>query len=580
VVYNLTTGETIIGTEPAKEWGNLFTKPTPFQRWRVCLPATSENLGLQLSGVAQTVTLRFRLEAVYSPTPVAVRRLLLEAGAPPDFISRLENKSITQGWDAITFLSVDKINHLWQQRWEQETQQGFKGDRTFLQEIHISRKVHHQPHYDLQADLDMKIGPPLLIFKASQTQQAEIRLPVIKGVLTTTWYKDGQQDKTETIEISSTAEKPALITSQLPLLKLHGLETVADAHTVYIDPRKGIFKLEGVKVDLAQCQISELIAEYLIQQKLQPWKLGAVRLPADKEFLSPTQFFFRTHVPPQDKSGDWPSVLGLFILTTTEKPPLIGTNINLGDVWPVDKEHDAAVYFSSSLVWKNVVQPAVRAKIPGATFDSPDTAKLSGLLRVFEQDVNLREGWYENSRKVTRQAKVDFPLKDLKLELDMTSLRLSCSSNWDENFPYQAQSYSKAAMDVFLDTGWEPVSFHAAIDAKSLPKLDPDKFTVTFPLLTVSPQVSAKSQGFKFLWITVDQLDQRVVKGAKQKLSSLLGTWDIDLGALPFFAMANILFPESKAIVPQGVYFPEDMVLVGSVSKDWAPVTLPASGKA
>ncbi|EGW36042.1 hypothetical protein [Desulfosporosinus sp. OT] len=592
IVYDISSDKTIIGTRPAKDWGQYFTKLTPFQTWRISVPATSENEGIEFNSRITKVTLKFMLEAVYSSTP-AMREIApphnvlglvandsTSVPLPPTFISNLNGHSITDGWDVLTFASIDRINDLWKERWEIETKEAFQGDRTFVQEIKIAYTQDLPGSIQVVYDLDVIAGPPSLKFLADSSQQALVNIPLTEGNLViTTWLK-GQQVGQEIKKIQSTAENPVLVRTKAPLQQLQG---EVDSNTVFIDPLQGIFEFENITFDPAiDTNMSDQLAAYFKRQKLQPWKIGTVRIPADKEFLQPKVFDFRTYIPPEERKNDWPAVLCLYILTITKKPPEHGMRQSWPDMtWPISNDYDAAVYFSADLLWNKVIYPAVDAVVPNSTLTKNQATgtysiTFTGSLVAYDQQFAISVGWECGSHhNEYPHGTVNFPYSLIKLDLGLSSLELSCNGSWKDSFPYQKRTPCVCGMDsdVSLDVAYDDVNFSCSFDTSVLPILDKEKVDISFPEVSFQPTIKAEPTSYSFLGINWQNVSQSVADSAKTELNKKLSGWKIELGDLSLFAVTNLLFPESKTIDPEQVFFPGDMVLIGKVTRQWTPPT-------
>ena len=101
----------------------------------------------------------------------------------------------------------------------------------------------------------------------------------------------------------------------------------------------------------------------------------------------------------------------------------------------------------------------------------------------------------------------------------------------------------------------------------SRPVINRETFEVTFAALTVNITYPTH----KFLGFALpNQINANVVDSAKEALTQTFSALKIQLSAMSMFAASNLLFPESRVIEPEGVYFPHDMVIVGRVPERWS----------
>ncbi|HBI02465.1 MAG TPA: hypothetical protein DDY49_00360, partial [Paenibacillaceae bacterium] len=595
VVYDIESGKTIIGTQPSKEWGKYFTKPTPFQIFRVSLPMTAENAGLVFARQVTTVTLSFMLEAAYSKPPIRTslshssrltgnelseRGALTEVNGVPPFLELLKGCSITDGWDVVSFFSVDKINDLWKQRWDSETSEAFEGKREFLQEIKVNHTLQLPGKISVEYELEADAGPPWLQFVADNSQSAILNIPLLSCQLTTTTRdKEGSQLGQEIEVISTTVEKPVLIKTKAALKKLAGK---IDANTVYIDPAQDTFMLENIELDpQVDIGICNEIVEYFKKQKLEPWKLGTLRFNSDIDFLKPRTFQFQTYTPPESRKQDWPALLAIYTLTTTPNPPTYGMRHIWPDAaWPVSADFDAAVYFSADLLWENEIIPAVKEQISDAEIIKNSKTnlyyvQLKGSTEVCNQKVQIKQGWQVNNnyKIVTEHARVNFSFADIYLRFNLSALQLECNADWIEQFPYQKSTplYDPWCADVKLSTGWDDVNFSCQFNSLTNPKIDHDSLEITFDAFAINPEVNTFYSKENIWTGSLSKVKQSVIDNAKKAIEEKVSGLNINLKTMPMFAVSNLLFPESKTIEPTGIYCPRDLVIVGDVVREWKP---------
>lgn len=584
VTYDIATDETTKGTKPAEEWGKLFTKFTPFQKWRIRLPATIENKGLEFSQSRTTVTVSFMLEAIDSNVPALQKeehRLYAALDAdkpittPPLFVSQLKGHSITDGWDVLTFVSVEQINQLWKQRWAAEVKGVFQGDPTFLQEINVEMSEDDDKD-DLRIiyRLEAKLGPPNLQFLKENSQEADVEFPLIEAKVVRTIIEKGEEPKIKTTPIKSEPDKPTLIAVRAPLQKLQG---EVENNTVYINPLEGVFTFKNVtfKPEFLNVALSNKLASYIKEKKLQPWKLGTVSIPANQDFLKPRVFNFRTYTPPESRKDEWPAVLCLHILTTTSNPPDHGMRHSwLAETWPISREFDAAVYFSADLLWKEVILPSTKQVFSNPSLNKDEDTKtykivFSGSLEVFREKYKI----FSNNAFAYPEGIVNFPLSEVEFALELNQMILSCNASWQDQFPHQAHRRILTGHDSMENDyiGWSNVKFECKFTSIITPYLERDNVNISFPKFDIKPDVSVKVEENWLLFMELPRVSDSIAQSAAEQLKTKLFGWEIQLGSLSLFAVSNLLFPNTKCIDPKGVFFPSDMVLIGNVTREWKP---------
>lgn len=582
VVYDIPSDKTIIGNQPSDEWGQYFTKPTPFQTFRISLPNTKENKEIRLNCQLTTIRLKFMLEACYSKAPVSIKTAAsIGDDSIPNFVSLLKGISVADGWDVVSFLAVDKINKLWQERWKKEVSDEFKGDKTFIQNINISYTQKIPGGFSVVYKLQADAGAPWLTFVADSEQSALITIPLIKGKMTTTTYDKNMnpQGESEVVNIETTSDKPVLIKTKAELVKLPGAVTCTN--TVCINPAADAFALENITLDpIVNVAFCNELVYYFKSQKLDPWILGTLRFDSNVDFLKPKSFYFKTYTPPDSHKEDWPSLLALYVLTVTANPPDRGMQRSWPSaIWPVSKDLDAAVYFSADLLWNNEIGPKLRTMIPTAQIVKNKSGdlydfeiKLSGSVQAYFEAVSILHGYEPGARsQVTEQAAINFDMSKVSMSLDNYGLKLACNTSWGERYPCQGRCPVVTPFDasIYYSTDWQGVSVYCNFSSSSSPIIDKDSFSVTFNTLDFTPNVSVTAGTVPSH--TISDMSDSVRKSATDAITKQLNCFKLKLDDMPMFAVSNLLFPESKTLEPRGVYFPYDMVIVGNVLNDWTP---------
>lgn len=617
IVYDIENGETIIGTDPARDWGKYYTKPAPFQSYRISIPKTSENKGIRFEKGLTDITLSFMLEAAYSPVPA---HLMGDTNSGiPDFITLLDTVSISDGWDAVSFFSIDAINALWEKRYQQEVEGFFsKEDRRFIQEINVSYQQPLSQKVTQEYVFSAKTSAPRVGFLKTGKNDATIEIPLLKTELNVKTYISGELDeetieqlecefhsadeKQYTIKIQTTkrqyengklvheetdtkvkaADHPSRIKTKTSLEKLQG--QVGGA-TVYIDPAFDFVEFEEIDFDEeVSIAICNEITKYLKSKKLQPWVLGQLKFDSAIDFLKVKRFDFQTHVPPASKEDLWPAMLGLYMLTATPEPPQHGIRQNWSYVptWPISREMNGAVYFSADLLWEKEIKPALASSIsPSVSIEKEklDDAGIKFRLKacfnerriIYSEEKTLewfiRTPEYERYGTQDALAQVTLPFSNIHFDLNVDSCRLHTDCTWTEQFPYEAKSFGPGCASQKI--AWADAGFSCSFSAAAGFKIDPKTCEITFDALgNLSPVVHANVDKHKFLWFDQTADSKKIADNAKNVIESSFKNLKVKFNNMPMFAITNILFPESKVLLPTGVYFPLDLVIVGVVSQD------------
>ena len=93
------------------------------------------------------------------------------------FLKDLQGISVTDGWDVVSFISAKAINKLWNDRWNQENEAAYKGDKQFLQTIDATFKS-TMYGTEIESHFTMDLLAPLLIFKPHDNKKVNIKIPI------------------------------------------------------------------------------------------------------------------------------------------------------------------------------------------------------------------------------------------------------------------------------------------------------------------------------------------------------------------------------------------------------------------
>ena len=300
---------------------------------------------------------------------------------PYAFLEKLQiellqlNQTITDGWDAVSFISVDAINKLWESRWRKEMNDSYKGDKQFLQNLLVTNTSTWGKE-ELKIDLTMQFGPPLLNFLPHEPKNVAIKIPIMKASMTE--YVNGEKVNEKKFE--STKDNSYYLNTQCPLSSFDGEVGKNGGVCIYI--ANGTFRLEGISIDpLIDADLCYEITQTIKNQGLQPWNLGSLKYNFEEEYLKPKKFFFNTYCYDDEKKSEL-DVLGIYILTTTEKIPQHGMRKTWGNAWVVGKECNTAVYFSQKLQidYEKKAVFALEQKESGTDLDSTHLFSISNIL--------------------------------------------------------------------------------------------------------------------------------------------------------------------------------------------------------
>ena len=489
-----------------------------------------------------------------------------------------QKSTVTDGWDAVSFISAGAINKLWESRWEKELDDSYKGVKQFLQNMQVTTTSTFAK-LELKVDLTMQFGPPLLNFLPHEPKNVAIKIPIMKASMIE--YVNGEKQDEKKFE--STKNNSYYLNTQCPLSSFDGEVGKNGGVCIYI--ANGTFMLEGFSFDpLIDANLREEITEAIQNQGLPPWNLGSLKYDFEEEYLKPKKFFFNTYCY-DDKKPSELDILGIYILTTTEKEPPNGMRKTWGDAWVIGKECNAAVYFSPKLLMDYEINSAFMPYF-GPIDSNTDYSNKSFInpIKLYEQKITCQVGYSNPSgsyiNDVEENASVTLPSSSIKFNFDIEGFSLTCNAAWDESFPYQWTKVFLTNMNYQVYYG--PYSFTCSFHTTHVePSINKNTFIISFPEVAINDPVAASAtpkpgedaKGGKWEWDNSKYAPESFATGAIEGIKRQFQNVKIQLKAMPMFAVSNILFPEGKMLNPQKVAFPCDMVIVGTALEEYSPLS-------
>lgn len=582
VVYDISSNETIMYTEPAKDWGKYFTKPTPFQKIWISLAKTPENEGFSAENDKVHIKIWFYLEACYSENTgkeQLLKRLCISKDKKvPEFINQLSGHTITGGWDVINFLSVKAINDLWEVRWKKETDKEYRGeDYQFLQKIDVSSSRQLPGGLTYEFRLEADLGAPRLHFQQEGIRRVEVTIPIIKGKLNEKTIKGGEVIGQEETEIDVSEKKHPSIRFALDINKLEG--STETTGKVYLTPEPDAVVLENIKIEgEVEVSICEKLVSYIKEKKLQPWYLGEVKYPCDVSFLKPKDFYFQTFLPEEEFKNVYPGILGIYILTKTKTLPC--TQIEKTwpkGTWPVSESLDAAVYFSEDILWNDEIKGSIETQLKekgyGCEVNDKDgyKIKVTGTKDIPVMTQTFEVGYISSMGTVNihdqkEEIRLHFPIDGAVITTSCEGISIDYEGSWKEKLPYVAQYPTKYGTS--FEVRKKEVTFTCKFHGVSKATVDKEGKLISFSSFQTSPTVTADQPSLAFYQLNFEKVQECIIKSSKDALINEIGKLNLQLHSMPVFAVSNLLFPQEQTMTPSGVYIPRDLVLTGSVVKE------------
>jgi hypothetical protein len=161
-VYDFKTGKTKVGNRLAPSFIDTFMMMTPFVEWTFKIPNATLNRDIRFAQPITTLRLKFQVSIVLEP---AARLQQSSGSSLATLLSNMDRREVLQDWDAICAMDAEKVNDLWEQKFNYEANNGgfitnIVTQPELFSEVPIAPSVTIRQY----GVLDATIGPPRLAF--------------------------------------------------------------------------------------------------------------------------------------------------------------------------------------------------------------------------------------------------------------------------------------------------------------------------------------------------------------------------------------------------------------------------------
>lgn len=491
---------------------------------------------------------------------------------PDEIARRLQDKSVTQGWDVIHALSAHKVNELFQRQFVMNLQ-----DKDYLPPI--SGVVPIIGSYAVEFT-DLVLGHPALAFDPEGAPGAAmLTIPVISGIASTTVTTAGATNVVSTQWI--TQAHGYTITGTVPLGKVKG-DVEHQTHVgLRFDDAKGFFADLGVS-GAAGTTLGTYFGDVLSDpvKGLRGYSLGTLDYTPNATDLTPAgEFGIATQRDPDDP-GDAGRVL-LLIPTTYNPKGGDHAPLPLNNVVPAGM--DTALLVSSKVLIGDIFGRLVTAAIGAGNVKT--TGQPSGVWWVTTVGGSVSIPVWAQTPFGTGIATVR---SGTWLYPEPVSLALGgigfgprngwLTAKWVHSWP---QSWG-----VKADSGLYPIyidgvaTMSTSIDVTYRPKVDPVTAVVSFTADTgIAVSVANVNQGDEtFSDVVARGAAGAITEQINEATTAVLGgLFDFLVPQVGAFAVTNLLFPGRQATRLQDVRVPGDLVAFGTLQGPDFAVTPPVA---
>ena len=150
-----------MGNRLAHSFIDRFMMMTPFVEWTFRIPNATLNRDIRFADLVTTLRLKFHVSIVLEPAA----RLQSSRASVTTLLSSMDRREVLRDWDAICAMDAEKVNDLWEQKFNYEANNG-----GFITNVVTQPKLFSEvpigPMMSIQqyTVLNVTIGPPRLSF--------------------------------------------------------------------------------------------------------------------------------------------------------------------------------------------------------------------------------------------------------------------------------------------------------------------------------------------------------------------------------------------------------------------------------
>ncbi len=594
-----------------------FNDMTPFTNWKLTLPERGDNVGLVFDEETCDIELEFYVNAAYTgfgassndqehvPRTNQLQRKFSRGPAQAKaaagksiakLMGEMSGKSVTNDWDAVCLLDMEKVNNLFAQRYEKEIAGAVQ---TLAKNITLPQFVYTSDYDDLEeeenkADVDLTVGPPKIQLLGDGSIRASVYMDVLSGTIRRRRYErerdskndpwgewEVTKDRTQDIEPDKNA-----IRCDVNLQKLRGRANKAlsideEDYRVVVNLGEGTFAT-SVDMDgpIATMVTSELKKYFTALESHYDYCLGVAKwdLPHTPKPLRPKSFEFTTRVFEGSNPESPKGVLVMLINTESQssKPPR-RNDVDLDNDQLLAEDKTASLIISSRLIFQDLIYPQIQGK--WAHTSNGYSARISpssgndGKAVILQGEGQIYIGTSSSGPDLFNRLKERdtlIPLDGFRAEGVMQKLKITWEQAWHQEFAYYNSSGFGAPQIYGTD-------FQLSLEKEAVLKVKTvnGKPVLEIASISLNPSVTyTKPDIYRQISEALLPQDIRanvVLAQLQRAMNEKLPAVTINLGDLSLFAVSNLLFPGAKvlSLEENSAYLPGDLWIIGDVADQY-----------
>ena len=580
-VYDFKTRETKVGNRLSSSFIDKFMMMTPFVEWTFRIPNATLNRDIKFSGLITTLRLNFYLSIVLEPAA----RLQSGGASLTTLLSNMNGREVLRDWDAICAMDAEKVNDLWEQKFNYETNNG--GFLTsIVTEPKLFSNVATSPVTSVQiyTILNVTIGPPRLAFIQHNSNAVNMTMYLKTATLENRVYSC--HDFTGTVSCLSTynyTSSPDISTDTrifalVSLAKIVGEVTTQMNVTLDFSNSISEHEIQGLTVD-ESIGVRNALTDFFTTFVTEAYVLGTVDFASlnTPYALQPDKFYLAT--------GGFnlsPSGLGtLYIFIKTKSTGSIANEQSTRDFsgslskdnYLLPTGYTSALFIASRILFQDLFQPQFAQQLTQfptvAEKDNTVGVEYPAWVLKGTSDGALSFDFTTPSNWVFR-----LPVSGFQMRGASSGLNINWVSNFRSNVRYRVVD-CPATFILFCGGNTKEVTndlgFRIVAQGTSSPTVDANS-VIMFPNIQFAGTLTYTDDTSRVGDFLNGELGRTgftevLIEQVNGDLSSL----SFQAADISVFALTNLIFPGTKVIDLQEVYMPGDMLLLGNVEGNYNP---------
>ena len=581
-MYDFKTGETKVGNRLAPSFIDRFMMMTPFVEWTFRIPNATLNHDIRFAGLVTTLRLKFHVSIILEPAA----RLQSAGASVTTLLLSMDRREILRDWDAICAMDAEKVNDLWEQKFNYEANNGgFITNVVTQPELFSVVPIGPQMSIQQYTVLNATIGPPRLSFIRHNSNAVNMMMQLKTATLQTQVYScntfSGSESCVSTYNFTSSPN----IGTDTRIFALLSLTTIVGAVTTQMDVTLDFSnsvteqEIQGLTID-ESIGVRNALTNYFRGIFItQAYVLGTVDFASlnTPYALQPDKFYLAT-----GGFNDSPTGLGtLYIFIKTKSTRSIANEQSTRDFggslsrddYLLPTDYTSALFIASRILFQDLFQPQFAQQLPQfpVVAEKDNTGGTENPAWVLKGTNNgaLPFDFTTPSNWVFR-----LPVSGFQMRGTASGLNINWVSNFRSDVRYRIID-CPAIFFIFCSSNTKEVTndlgFHIEARGTFNPTINANS-VIMFPNIQFAGTLTYTDDTSTF----GDFLDGELGRTGFTEL--LIKQVNGDLSSLSFqaadisvFALTNLIFPGAKVIDLQEVYMPGDMLLLGNIEGTYNP---------